>query len=597
MVVTGKGYVDSTGAPQYGGFVKGQIAFDMTGCTGGCKVVDSEGGWVDYAFKFSGYYQQLINDGFFNVDYGFWCGISHTSAGFLQCNANTIWGHTMPSSGARYPFWIAGYKIKIGDQDVETNNIPLTNAASFVWGSNLATMTFANHGLTNGQWVSLISPGTGLSDSACQVTLTSSSVFTCAVGAGSGSGSDMTVNTSTVYTFDGNLIAVYDNYTEGYGLLGYNTDPSAIQITNVAKSGSTITFTTMAALPQSYFPATYAGAPTAGGSGYTAADVGFYATTACGGNFFITGVSGGAVTSVYSSGSALWGCSTGAGQATSGGSGSGLTVNVTAISNPTVMIEANDQSNAGITWDYTCGGLFTATVTSAKTFTVANANCSSFVPTQSPVGIGAFVSSLKPNGNYFQGGTSLTGHYAGTDDIRFYDWFTNDDSRTQWSTPYYGSKFVLYGGANASAGQGPFFEWGGANGIWCRNNIDSDFCTLSVKGLTLSGTQVLGTFKGSITLNAGSWVAGTAGTYNGGTIATAAYATYQVAVAGATSTTVCQGSFNAAFIGITGFIPSTSGMLGIGPYPTTGYCNFTVLNNTGSSITLPNTTMLNVVAF
>jgi hypothetical protein len=440
----------------------------------------------------------------------------------------------------------------------------------------------------------------------------------------------MFVRSDTVYTFNNSMIAVYDNYTEGYGLFGYNSDPSAVQISGVSKAGSTITYTTMAALPQSYFPATYAATPTAGGSGYTTADVGVYAHTACGGSFYIRAVSGGAVTAVYGAGTALWGCSTGSGQATTGGHGSGLTVSVTAIPSPTVMIEANLLKNGQLTWDYTCNGVFTASIASATTFTVTNSACSSFSPTISPIGIGGFVSSLIPYGNYFFGGTEMSGHFNGVDDIKFYEWYTNSSIRQPWSTPYFGSKFSVYGATNTAGGVGPGFEYGGdANTVGCTNASDSDFCSLQLKSTNLIETsvpptgyndqdtcyadsvshtikcalngsafqQAISIFKGSLTLNAGSWVAGTAGSYSSGAIASAAYATYRVAVAGATSTTVCHGGFSGAFIGITGFVPSTSGMLAIGAYPTSGYCNFTVVNNTSGSITLPNTTLLNVVAF
>jgi hypothetical protein len=106
-------------------------------------------------------------------------------------------------------------------------------------------------------------------------------------------------------------------------------------------------------------------------------------------------------------------------------------------------------------------------------------------------------------------------------------------------------------------------------------------------------------FKGTITLNSSAWIAGTAGSYGTGAIASAAYMTFAVAVTGASAAnnTVCTGSFSGAFIGITGFVPSTGGGLQIAGYPTTGYCNFTVVNDTTNSISLPNTTVLNVVAF
>jgi hypothetical protein len=120
---------------------------------------------------------------------------------------------------------------------------------------------------------------------------------------------------------------------------------------------------------------------------------------------------------------------------------------------------------------------------------------------------------------------------------------------------------------------------------------------------TLPHAQLPALLSGDIPNNAAN-TSGTSGNgyiYKGtialsGTITSASYANFTVAVTGATSTTICAGSFNGAFIGVTGFIPATTGMLAIGSYPTTGYCNFTVVNNTSASITLPSTT-LNVVAF
>lgn len=88
-------------------------------------------------------------------------------------------------------------------------------------------------------------------------------------------------------------------------------------------------------------------------------------------------------------------------------------------------------------------------------------------------------------------------------------------------------------------------------------------------------------FKGSLLLS--------------GTINSASSLTVSIPVVAATTTTVCLGSFNGAFVGVTGFIPSTGGMLAIGSYPSTGHCNYTVVNDTANSITVSVT--INVVAF
>jgi hypothetical protein len=79
----------------------------------------------------------------------------------------------------------------------------------------------------------------------------------------------------------------------------------------------------------------YSTTPTSGGAGFASGDVGKVFTVACGANGTITTVSGGAVTAIGGAvgASAGTGCTTGAGQAAtcSACAGSGLTVNITAI--------------------------------------------------------------------------------------------------------------------------------------------------------------------------------------------------------------------------------------------------------------------------
>ncbi len=103
------------------------------------------------------------------------------------------------------------------------------------------------------------------------------------------------------------------------------------------------------------------------------------------------------------------------------------------------------------------------------------------------------------------------------------------------------------------------------------------------------------------TNSSGQFVTANAYVYKGtvtlsGTIASASSSTVSVAVTGATTSSVCLASFSAAFTGITGFVPSTSGMLAVGAYPTAGNCNFTIINNTSGSITM-GSTVLNFVVF
>jgi hypothetical protein len=69
-------------------------------------------------------------------------------------------------------------------------------------------------------------------------------------------------------------------------------------------------------------------------------------------------------------------------------------------------------------------------------------------------------------------------------------------------------------------------------------------------------------------------------------IASAACASaVSVAATGVLTTDVIEVSFNGDPTGVTGYVPATMGMLTIIPYPTAGYVNFKVCNNTGSSIT------------
>lgn len=58
-----------------------------------------------------------------------------------------------------------------------------------------------------------------------------------------------------------------------------------------------------------------------------------------------------------------------------------------------------------------------------------------------------------------------------------------------------------------------------------------------------------------------------------------------VSAAGVLTTDVLTASFNSNPTGVTGYIPSTAGILTIIPYPTAGNVNFLVCNMTASSIT------------
>jgi hypothetical protein len=58
-----------------------------------------------------------------------------------------------------------------------------------------------------------------------------------------------------------------------------------------------------------------------------------------------------------------------------------------------------------------------------------------------------------------------------------------------------------------------------------------------------------------------------------------------VSATGVATTDVIAVGFNGDPTAVTGYIPSTSGMLTIIPYPTANNVNFKVCNNTGSSVT------------
>lgn len=75
---------------------------------------------------------------------------------------------------------------------------------------------------------------------------------------------------------------------------------------------------------------TIGAAPTAGGTGYTVGDI-LTLTESAGGQVRVTSVSSGVVTGVELYAGGLGGYTTGTGKATSGGTGTGCTVNVTAV--------------------------------------------------------------------------------------------------------------------------------------------------------------------------------------------------------------------------------------------------------------------------
>lgn len=112
-------------------------------------------------------------------------------------------------------------------------------------------------------------------------------------------------------------------------------------------------------------------------------------------------------------------------------------------------------------------------------------------------------------------------------------------------------------------------------------------------GKTLTADNTLtftGTDNSSVAFGGGGTVAYTvaSGTITLSTTAIAsgaASAAQTVSAPGVLATDVIEVSFNGDPTGITGYIPSTQGMLTIIPYPTANAVNFKVCNNTGASIT------------
>jgi hypothetical protein len=105
----------------------------------------------------------------------------------------------------------------------------------------------------------------------------------------------------------------------------------------------------------------------------------------------------------------------------------------------------------------------------------------------------------------------------------------------------------------------------------------------SLNGITTSGT-------GAVAFGTGGTVvykvaSGTAALGTSVIASAACASAITVAASGVLVTDVIQATFNSDPTAVTGYVPLTSGMLTIIPYPTVNNVNFKVCNNTGSSIT------------
>jgi hypothetical protein len=137
----------------------------------------------------------------------------------------------------------------------------------------------------------------------------------------------------------------------------------------------------------------------------------------------------------------------------------------------------------------------------------------------------------------------------------------------------------------------------GPTGNWQRLHVlqmagdVSGPSTAAVVG-ALNGTSLAGLASGILKVTTGTGavtsvldISGTSA-MGTGAIASATCATVVTAAATGTATTsVITASFNGDPTAVTGYIPSTAGMLTIISYPTANNVNFKVCNNTGASIT------------
>jgi hypothetical protein len=140
-------------------------------------------------------------------------------------------------------------------------------------------------------------------------------------------------------------------------------------------------------------------------------------------------------------------------------------------------------------------------------------------------------------------------------------------------------------GSFGSASQCTAFTTNGKGLITAASAVT---CTPAIASLTGLGTGVAAAAANNLSAAGGltSTIAAGATAMGTSAIASAACATVVTATATNTATTdVVTASFNGDPTAVTGYVPSTNGMLTIFVYPTSGNVNFKVCNNTGASIT------------
>lgn len=161
-----------------------------------------------------------------------------------------------------------------------------------------------------------------------------------------------------------------------------------------------------------------------------------------------------------------------------------------------------------------------------------------------------------------------------------------------------GGQFTLTSLNAVSATAIPVFAGGGgANGMFMGSlciNTSYGSCAPPSGGLTVSGTAALNavtvggntmTFPAAAATLTQTVASGTAGLATTAIASGACAVAVPVAATNVVSTDVVIASFNGDPTSVTGYIPSTAGMLTIIAYPTANLANFKVCNNSSSSIT------------
>ena len=144
---------------------------------------------------------------------------------------------------------------------------------------------------------------------------------------------------------------------------------------------------------------------------------------------------------------------------------------------------------------------------------------------------------------------------------------------------------ITAGGPTGSATVAPIVTYDAKGRLTA---VSSATITPAIGSVTGLGTGVAGAAGNNLSANGGltTTIASGATAMGTGAISSAACATAVTATATNTATTdTLVASFNSDVTAVTGYVPSTAGMLTIFVYPTANTANFKVCNNTANSIT------------